>query len=136
MNRINEALVFQTALAPQSVEASTEKTSDYIDVSGVEEIVFLVFAAPLGANKSLTVTLLESDDSDGSGAEEVETVTFTDTVGTNAQTAVVSCRPGALSGRYMAVKFQHDGAAAVVCGVVAAANTMYLPAANGWTLVV
>lgn len=136
MNRINEELVFHTAFAPESVAASTEKTSEYIDVSGVEEIVFLVSVAPLGANKSLTVTLLASDDSSGSAAEEVETATFTDTVGTAAQTAVVSYRPSALSGRYMAVKFQHDGAAAVICGVIAAANTMYLPAANGWTLAV
>ena len=136
MNRINEELVFQTAFTPQSVAASTEKTSDYIDVSGAEEIVFLVSVAPLGANKSLTVTLLASDDSSGSEAEEVETATFTDTVGTAAQTAVVSYRPSALHGRYAAVKFQHDGAAAVVCGAVAAANTLYLPVASGWTLVV
>ena len=136
MKRINEALAFQTAFAPQSVAASTEKTSDYIDVSGVTEIAFLVSAAPLGANKSLTVTLLASDDSGGSGAEEVGTATFTDSVGTAPRTAVVSCRPSALTGRYLAVKFQHDAAAAVVCGVVAAANTMYLPAVNGWTLAV
>lgn len=136
MNRINEELVFHTAFAPQSVAASTEKTSDFIDVSGVKEIVFLVSAAPLGAGKSLTVKLLASDDSSGSGAEEVETATFTDAEGTAPQTAVVSCRPSALTGRYMAVKFQHDGAAAVVCGVVAAANTLYLPAVSGWSLVV
>ena len=136
MNRINEELVFHTAFAPQSVAASTEKTSDVIDVSGVKEIVFLVSAAPLGAGKSLTVKLLASDDSSGSGAEEVETATFTDAEGTAPQTAVVSCRPSALTGRYMAVKFQHDGAAAVVCGVVAAANTLYLPAVSGWSLVV
>ena len=136
MNRINEELVFQTAFGPQSVAASTEKTPDYIDVSGVKEIVFLVSVAPLGANKSLTVTLLASDDSSGSGAEEVGTATFTDAEGTAPQTAVVSFRPSALTGRYMAVKFQHDAAAAVVCGVVAAANTLYLPAASGWTLVV
>lgn len=136
MNRINEELVFQTAFEPQSVAASTEKTSDYIDVSGVKEIVFLVSVAPLGAGKSLTVKLLASDDSSGSDAEEVGTATFTDAEGTAPQTAVVGFRPSALSGRYMAVKFQHDAAAAVVCGVVAAANTLYLPAASGWTLVV
>lgn len=136
MNRIHEELVFQNVFAPQSVAASTEKTSDYIDVSGVEEIAFLISAAPLGANKSVTVTLLASGDSEGSDAEAVGTATFTDTVGTAPQTAVVSYRPNAHNGRYMAVKFQHDAAAAVVCGVVAAANTMYLPAANGWNLTV
>lgn len=136
MNRINEELVFQTVFAPQSVTASTEKTSDYIDVSGVEEVAFLVSAAPLGASKSLTVTLLAASDSEGSDAEEVESATFTDAVGTAPQTAVVTYRPSALNGRYVAVKFQHDGAAAVVCGIVAVANTMYLPVASGWSLVV
>ena len=136
MNWINEEMVFQTVFAPQSVAASTEKTTDYIDASGVKEIVFLVSAAPLGAGKSLTVKLLASDNSGGSDAEEVGTATFTDAEGTAPQTAVVSCRPSALTGRYMAVKFQHDGAAAVICGVIAAANTLYRPVANGWTLVV
>lgn len=136
MNRINEELEFQTVFAPQSVAASTAKTSNYIDVSGGKEIVFLVPVAPLGANKSLTLTLLVSDDSSGREAKEVETATFTDTVGTAPQTAVVSYRPNAYNGRYVAVKFQHDAAAAVVCGVVAAVNTMYLPAANGWTMAV
>ena len=136
MNRINEELAFQTVFAPQSVTASTEKSSDYVDISGVEEIAFLISAAPLGANKSMTVTLLASDDSSGSNAKEVEMATFTDTVGTNPQTAVVSYRPSALNGRYMAVKFQHDGDAAVVCGVVAAANTMYRPVISDWVLVV
>lgn len=41
MKRISEALAFQTVLAPQSVAASTDKTTAYVDVSGVEEIVFL-----------------------------------------------------------------------------------------------
>lgn len=45
MKRISEALAFQTVLAPQSVAASTDKTTAYVDVSGVEEIVFLVSAA-------------------------------------------------------------------------------------------
>lgn len=136
MNRIHEELVFQNVFAPQSVTASTEKTSAYVDVSDVEEIAFLISAAPLGANKSVTVTLLASGDSEGSNAETVGTATFTDAVGTAPQTAVVSYRPSARNGRYMAVKFQHDAAAAVVCGVVAASNTMYLSAENGWTMAV
>ena len=136
MNRIHEELVIQNVFAPQSVTASSEKTSAYVDVSDVEEISFLISAAPLGANKSLTVTLLASDDSSGSGAEEVETATFTDSEGTDPRTAVVTYRPSALHGRYVAVKFQHDGAAAVICGVLAASDGLYLPAANGWTLVV
>ena len=34
MKRISEALAFQNVLAPQSVAASTDKTTAYVDVSG------------------------------------------------------------------------------------------------------
>ena len=50
--------------------------------------------------------------------------------------AVVTYRPRALHGRYAAVKFQHDGSTAVVCGVTVAVDGLWLPAGNGWTLVV
>lgn len=136
MKRISEALAFQNVLAPQSVGASTDKTTAYVDASGAEEVVFLISVAALGAGKSLTVTLLASEDSSGSEAQEVGSAKFTDSVGTEPQVAVVTYRPSALHGRYVAVKFQHDGAAAVVCGVLAAADELYLPAANGWSLVV
>lgn len=136
MKRISEALAFQNVLAPQSVDASTDKTTAYVDASGAEEVVFLLSVAALGAGKSLTVTLLASEGSSGSEAQEVGSAKFTDSVGTEPQVAVVTCRPSALHGRYVAVKFQHDGAAAVVCGVLAAADELYLPAANGWSLVV
>lgn len=136
MKRISEALAFQNVLAPQSVDASTDKTTAYVDASGAEEVVFLISVAALGAGKSLTVTLLASEDSSGSEAQEVGSAKFTDSVGTESQVAVVTYRPSALHGRYVAVKFQHDGAAAVVCGVLAAADELYLPAANGWSLVV
>ena len=49
---------------------------------------------------------------------------------------MVSYRPDPQKGRYVAVKFQHDGAAAVVCSVVALAGQIYRPAENGWTLMV
>lgn len=136
MNRISEALAFQNVLAPQSLNASTDKTTSYVDASGAEEVVFLVSVAALGANKSLTVTLLAADNSSGSGAKEVGKTKFTDSVGTAPQVAVVTYRPSATIDRYVAVKFQHDAAAAVVCGVLAAADGLYLPAANGWTLAV
>ena len=136
MNRISEALTFQNVLAPKSVNASTDKTTAYVDTSGGEEVVFLVSVAALGANKSLNVTLLAASDSSGSDAQEVKNAKFTDAVGTAPQMVVVTYRPNALHGRYVAVKFQHDAAAAVVCGVTAAANGLYLPAANSWTLVV
>ena len=139
MKRISEALAFQTVLAPQSVAASTDKTTAYVDVSGVEEIVFLVSAAALGKGKGLTVSLLASGDSGGDGAEEIGKTTFTDSVGTAPQLAVVVAtwlKVSALNGRYVAVKLRHDAAAEVVCGVTAASSGLYMPAANGWTLAV
>ena len=125
MHRINEGLAFQNVLAPQSVSAETDTTSAYVDLSGVEEAVFLISTAALGAGKS-----------SGSDAEEIGEAVFTDAVGTAPQLAVVSCRPSAAPGRYAAVKFQHDGAAAVICGVAAACKGRCLPAENGWTLAV
>ena len=135
MNRIHEALAFQNVFAPQSVDASTDKTSNYVDLSGVDESVFLISTAALGAGKSLTVKLMAASDSSGSDAQEIGTAKFTDAVGTAPQLAAVSYRPSALHGRYVAVIFQHDGAAAVVCGVTMAANTLYVPV-NDWVLVV
>ena len=132
MKRINEALAFQPVLAPQSVSASTDKTTAYVDASGAEEVVFLISAAALGANKSLTVTLLASDDSSGSEAKEVGSAKFTDSVGTAPQVAVVTYRPSAPHGRSEGVNFQHDGAAAINCGSRAADDGMLLPASHGW----
>lgn len=136
MNRIHEALAFQNVFAPQSVDASTDKTSNYVDLSGVDESVFLISTAALGAGKSLTVKLMAASDNSGSDAEEIGSATFTDAAGTDPQLAVVSYRASAIHGQYAAVKFQHDGAAAVVCGVTAAAAALFRPASNGWTLVV
>ena len=134
MKRISEALSFQQVLAPQSVSATTDKTTNYVDSSGLEEIAFLISTAALGDGKSLTVSLLASGNSEGSGAEEVCKAVFTDSVGTAPRAAVVTYRPTALHGRYVAVKFQHDGAAAVVCGVTAISSGLYLPAGNDWVL--
>ena len=136
MNRISEALAFQNVFAPQSVAATTEKTTSYVDASGAREVAFLLSTAALGANKSLTVTLLAADDSGGSNAQEVDTAKFTDKEGTAPRVAVVACKASAAHGRYIAVKFQHDGDAEVVCGVLSASDGAYLPAVNDWTLVV
>lgn len=136
MKRIVESLACLPVMAPASVSASTETTSGYVDGSGADEVVFVVSAAPLGAGKSLTVTLLAAGDDSGSGAQELGEATFTDAAGTEARAAVVSYRPDPQQGRYVAVKFQHDGDAAVVCSVVAMARQIYRPAENGWTLMV
>lgn len=136
MKRIVESLACLPVMAPASVNASTDTTSGYVDASGTDEVVFVVSAAPLGAGKSLTVTLLAAGDDSGSDAQELGEAVFTDAAGTEAQTAVVSYRPDPQQGRYVAVKFQHDAAAAVVCSVVALAGQLYRPAENGWTLMV
>lgn len=136
MKRICEALAFQAVLAPASVSASTGTTSGYVDASGADEVEFVVSTAPLGAGKSLTVTLLAASDSGGSDAEELGEATFTDAEGTAAQAAVVSYKVSPEYGRYVAVKFQHDADAAVTCSAVAAARQIYRPAENGWTLAV
>ena len=136
MVRIPEELAVASVMAPASVSASTGTTTEYLDASGASEVTFLVTCAPLGANKSLTVTLLAAADAEGEGEEELGEATFTDAVGTGPQTAAVSCRVSALHGRYLAVKFQHDAAAAVICAAVALADQLYRPAAGGWTLVV
>ena len=135
MKRIFEELAIANVFAPQSVTASTDKTTSFVDASGAEEITFLISVGALGAGKAVTVTLMASEDSAGSGAAAVGDATvFTDSVGTDPQIAVISDKVSAEHGRYVGVKFQHNAAAAVVCGVTAAAKSMYLPAGNGWTL--
>ena len=135
MKRIFEELAIANVFAPQSVDASTDKTTSFIDASGAEEVTFLISTAALGAGKALTVTLMASENSEGSGAAAVGDATvFTDSVGTDPQIAVVSYKVSPEHSRYVGVKFQHNGDAAVICGVTAAAKSMYLPAVNGWTL--
>lgn len=135
MIRIPEELAVASVMAPASVSASTATTTEYLDAAGAAQVAFLITAAPLGAGKSLTVTLMAADDGEGSNAQELGTATFTDADGTAPQTAVVSYEVSALNGRYLAVKFQHDAAAAVICSAVALADQIYRPA-GGWTLVV
>lgn len=135
MKRIFEELAFANVFAPQSVEASTEKTTAFVDVSGAGEIAFLVSAAALGAGKKVTVTVMGSDQSTGGSAKAIgDAVEFTDSVGTEPQTVVVSYKVDPANPRYIGLKFQHDAAAAVACGVSAAARSLYMPTSNGWTL--
>lgn len=135
MKRIFEELAFANVFAPQSVEASTEKTTSFVDASGAGEIAFLVSAAALGAGKKVTVTVMGSDQSTGGNAKAIgDAVDFADSVGTEPQTVVVSYKVDPANPRYIGLKFQHDAAAAVVCGVSAAARSLYMPAINSWTL--
>ncbi|HIW17292.1 MAG TPA: hypothetical protein H9689_07480 [Firmicutes bacterium] len=133
MERIVETLAIKTVLAPQSVSASTDTTTGYVDASGADEVDIIISTAALGAGKGVTATLLTATDASGSNAEEVgEALEFTDAAGTEAQAVVVSYKVDPQRGRYVAVKFQHDAAAAVICSAVAAAKMTHRPAANAW----
>lgn len=135
MKRIFEALVCATVFAPQSVDASTDKTTSFVDVSGVEEIAFLVSTAALGKGKTLTVTLMGSDKNTGDSPTAIgDAVVLTDVVGTEPQMAVVSYKVDPANPRYIGLKFQHNGDAAVLCSVSAASRSLYLPAMSGWTV--
>lgn len=134
MERIVETLAIKTVLAPQSVSASTDTTTGYVDASGADEVDIIISTAALGAGKGVTATLLTATDASGSNAEEVgEALEFTDAAGTEAQAVVVSYKVDPQRGRYVAVKFQHDAAAAVICSAVAAAKMTHRPAVNAWT---
>lgn len=134
MERIVETLAIKTVLAPQSVSASTDTTTGYVEASGADEVDIIISTAALGAGKGVTATLLTATDASGSNAEEVgEALEFTDAAGTEAQAVVVSYKVDPQRGRYVAVKFQHDAAAAVICSAVAAAKMTHRPAANAWT---
>lgn len=135
MRRIFEELACANVFAPQSVEASTDKTTAFVDSSGAGEVAFLVSTAALGAGKTLTVTLLGSAQENGESPEAIgDAVVFTDSVGTAPQMAVVSYKVDPANPRYIGLKFQHNGSAAVLCAVSVAARSLYMPAANGWTL--
>ncbi len=135
MIRIPEELKFIPVFAPQEVAASTEKTTSYVDAAGAGEVAFILMCAPLGAGKSLTVKLAAASDASGSDAAEVGQAVFTDAVGTEAQAVVVSYQVRPENGRYIALKFQHDGDAEIALGAAAITDGMEMPAANGWTLV-
>ena len=76
-----------------------------------------------------------ANDSEGDGAAAIgDAVTFTDAVGTEPQAAVVSYRVDPQKARYLAVKFQHNAAAAVICSAAAASKSRYRPAQNPWVV--
>lgn len=135
MKRIFEELACATVFAPQSVDASTDKTTSFVDASGAGEIAFLVSTAALGKGKALTVTLMGSEKATGDSPAAIgDAVVLTDAVGTDPQMAVVSYKVDAANPRYIGLKFQHNGSAAVLCSVAVVARSLYLPASNGWTV--
>ena len=136
MRRILEQLAFANVFAPQSVTNGEDKTTSFVDTSGATEL-FALSTAALGAGKTVTVTLMGSAESNGGSPEAIgEAVVFTDKVGTAPQTVLVSYKVDPAKHRYIGLKFQHSADAAVDCGVTAAADSLYLPAGNSWSLVV
>ena len=137
MRRILEQLAFANVFAPQSVTNGEDKTTSFVDTSGATEVLFALSTAALGAGKTVTVTLMGSAESNGGSPEAIgEAVVFTDKVGTAPQTVLVSYKVAPAKHRYIGLKFQHSADAAVDCGVTAAADSLYLPAGNSWSLVV
>lgn len=133
MNRIYEALKHVVALAPASVSASTETATAFVDAGGAREVEFLVSTAALGNGKKLKVGVYTSDAAEGTGAVLAAEAEFTAGDETSGL-AVISYSVTALGGRYVGVKFQHDAASAVVCGVTASLLGQEMPAENAWTL--
>ncbi len=135
MKRIFEELVCATVFAPQSVDATTDKTTSFVDASGASEIAFLVSTAALGKGKALTVTLMGSEKATGDSPAAIgDAVVLTDVVGTEPKMAVASYKVDPANPRYIGLKFQHNGDAAVLCSVAAVGRSLYLPAMSGWTV--
>ena len=137
MRRIYEEVSFINVFAPQSVTNEDDKTTNFVDTSGATEILFVISTAALGANKTVTATLMGSDSSSGGSPEAIgEAVVFTDKTGTSPQTVLVSYKVDPSKHRYIGLKFQHGAASEVVCGVTATVNSLYLPAKPDFLLVV
>ena len=136
MRRILEQLAFANVFAPQSVTNGEDKTTSFVDTSGATEVLFALSTAALGAGKTVTVTLMGSAESNGGSPEAIGEAVVFDKVGTAPQTVLVSYKVDPAKHRYIGLKFQHSADAAVDCGVTAAADSLYLPAGNSWSLVV
>lgn len=134
MNRICEEVQYQDVLAPQSVAASTETTSTFVDASGADVVEFLIHTGELESGKKLTVGIHTSADAGGSSPDKVGDAEFTAAGGPGL--VVVSYHVQASHGRFVGVSFQHDATEAVNCSVVAAVRGRYLPAENVWRMVV
>lgn len=134
MKRLTDCYAVSCVLAPASVAASTETTTGFVDAKGKSEIAFLVAAASLANGKKLTVAVYAGSDASGTGAKKVAEKVFTASAAMEKVLVSASYKPKDGDGRYVGIKFQHDSAAAVVCGVTAAAADIYHPAENGWTL--
>lgn len=136
MRRLSDIYASRCVLAPVSVAAETLTASAFVDAAGVDEVCFLVSAAALAEGKHITVGIYASDDASGAGATVCEEATFAASAETAKQLTLItlSHKPKAGEGRYLAVKFKHDAAEALLCAVSASVGTMYRPAANLWAV--
>lgn len=135
MNRIMEAMKAEVACVPVSLAASTDSTPIYISAAKKRQLAFAVTTAALANGKKLTVAVYGATDASGTGATKLGEKEFTAAAAMASAVAVVDVKPQSAYSHY-AVKFQHDSAAAVVCGAVAFGDAMYLPANNDWALTV
>ena len=134
MKRICEELARTCVFAPQAVTTATLKTTDFVDVSNVPEVEFLISTGALSSGKKLTVGVYTSDTAAGSNAVKVDEVVFTAESALTSVLMTASYKIAAAGGRYAGVKFKHDAGADVICGVTASVRCRELPAANGWTM--
>lgn len=134
MKRLTEELQHSAIYAPQEVAANTLTTTNYVDVSGVPEVAFFIATGALAQGKKLTVQLMASNVPAGTGAVKIAEQVLIADAPLNAGLAVVSYKPSTQFGRYVGIKFKHDAAAAVVCGVTATLRQREIPAENGWTV--
>lgn len=134
MNRLTEELKSVSVYAPKAVSTASLTTTDFVDVSGIQEVVFQIAAGSLAKDKSLTVQLVASDVAAGTGAVKIAEQMFTAEALTSAPLAVVSYKPSALHGRYIGIKFKHDAGSDVICGVTAQLRQREIPAENSWVM--
>lgn len=134
MKRLTEELNHIAVYAPQEVAAATLATTDFVDVSGVPEVSFAIATGALAKGTKLTVQLVTSEVAAGTDAVKVAEQVFAAEAAVTAGLAVISYEPTALHGRYVGIKFKHDAAAAVICGVTASLRQGEIPAKNGFVL--
>lgn len=134
MKRLNDFFQHACVLAPVSVAASTATTTAFVDSKGRAEVAFLLSLAALAKGKSVTVGIYTSDAAAGTGAVKVAEQKFTAADALTKPVFCASYKPASLHGRYVGVKFQHDGADAILCSATASSKEQFCPAVNAFVL--
>lgn len=134
MKRMSDEFSAQGVLAPVSVAAATSTASSFVDTRGKGEVAFLLSLASLAKGKSVTVSIYTSASETGTSAVKVAEHKFTAADAMSKIVVNVSYKPSALHERYVGIKFQHDGADAILCCATASVREAFRPAANSWVL--